>query len=215
MRKPENKAKTIAVGGQRFGALLFSLEEILTVIAAQPERSLAIIRRRVAGLTEAELTRFLLRTRRAVGLRGEVGLLVTASRELQALNRRFRKMNKPTDVLTFPAAPNLLPGFAGDVAISAEIAARNARRLGHTVADEVRVLTLHGVLHLAGYDHEQDNGEMERKETRLRKSLGLPSALIERVRSQHSQAHLQKGSEVAHGHKPIRPPVARASRKSR
>ena len=161
-------------------ALLFSLEEILTTIAAKPE-SLVIIQRRVAGLTEAELAKFLSRTRRAARLEGEVSLLVTTSRELQGLNRRFRKMNKPTDVLTFPAAADLLPGFAGDVAISAEIAARNARRLGHTVADEVRVLTLHAVLHLAGYDHEHDDGEMERKEARLRKLLGLPVGLIERV----------------------------------
>jgi probable rRNA maturation factor len=71
-------------------------------------------------------------------------------------------------------------GFAGDVAISAEIAARNARRLGHTAADEIRILTLHAVLHLAGYDHEQDNGQMERKEQRLRRSLELPIGLIER-----------------------------------
>jgi probable rRNA maturation factor len=73
-----------------------------------------------------------------------------------------------------------MKGFAGDVAISAEIAAQNARRLGHTVADEIRILTLHAMLHLAGYDHERDNGEMERKEARLRKSLGLPVGLLER-----------------------------------
>ena len=149
-------------------------------IAAQPEKSVVIIQRRNAGLIEAELMQFLLRARRAVGLRGEVSLLVSGNRELQALNRRFRKKNKATDVLTFPAAPNLLQGFAGDIAISAEIAAHNARRLGHSVGDEVRVLILHAMLHLAGYDHEHDDGEMERKETRLRKSLGLPIGLIER-----------------------------------
>jgi probable rRNA maturation factor len=83
-------------------------------------------------------------------------------------------------VLSFPAIPGLMEDFAGDVAISAEIAARNARRLGHTAAEEIRILTLHGLLHLAGYDHERDGGEMERKEARLRKSLGLPVGLIER-----------------------------------
>jgi len=72
------------------------------------------------------------------------------------------------------------PGFAGDVAISAEIARQNARRLGHTAAEEIKILVLHGMLHLAGYDHELDNGEMEREEARLRKSLGLPVGLIER-----------------------------------
>ena len=144
------------------------------------ERALVIIQERVAGLNEAALTKFLARARRAAGLRGAVSVLVTSSRELQGLNHRFRGKNKPTDVLSFPAMPGLMQGFAGDVAISAEIAAQNARRLGHTVADEIRILTLHAVLHLAGYDHERDHGEMERKEARLRKSLGLPVGLIER-----------------------------------
>jgi probable rRNA maturation factor len=76
--------------------------------------------------------------------------------------------------------PGLRKGFAGEVAISAEIAARNARRLGHTVGAEIKILTLHAVLHLAGYDHEHDKGEMEREEKRLRKALGLPVGLIER-----------------------------------
>ena len=115
-----------------------------------------------------------------VGLRGAVSVLVTSNRELQGLNRRFRGKNKPTDVLSFPAMPGLMRGFAGDVAISSEIAALNARRLGHTAAEEIRILALHAVLHLAGYDHELDDGEMERKETRLRKTLGLPVGLIER-----------------------------------
>src|SRR5271170_38667 len=142
--------------------------------------SLVIIQERVAGLSEAALAKFVARARRAAGLRGAVSVLVTSSRELQGLNRRFRGKNKPTDVLSFPAMPGLMPGFAGDVAISAEIAARNARRLGHTAAEEIRILTLHAVLHLAGYDHEQDDGEMERTEARLRKFLGLPVGLIER-----------------------------------
>ena len=145
---------------------------------------MVIIQEKVAGLTEAGLAKFLTRARRAAGLRAAVSVLVTSSRELQGLNHRFRGKNKPTDVLSFPAMPGLMRGFAGDVAISAEIAARNARTLGHTVGEEIRILTLHAVLHLAGYDHELDDGEMERKETRLRKSLGLPVGLIERrVRS--------------------------------
>jgi probable rRNA maturation factor len=142
---------------------------------------LVIIQERVAGLSELALAKFVTRARRSVALRGEVNVLITSSRELQGLNHRFRGKNKPTDVLSFPAIPSLTRGFAGDVAISAEIAARNARRLGHTVAEEVRILSLHGVLHLAGYDHELDDGEMERKEVRLRKALGLPAGLIERT----------------------------------
>jgi probable rRNA maturation factor len=145
-----------------------------------PEKGLVIIQERVAGLNEAALAKFVARARRVAGLRGAVSVLVTSSRELQGLNHRFRGKNKPTDVLSFPAMPGLMHGFAGDVAISAEIAARNARRLGHTVAEEIRILTLHAVLHLAGYDHERDNRKMERKEARLRKSLGLPVGLIER-----------------------------------
>ena len=138
------------------------------------------IQRRVAGLSEVALAKFVGRARRASGVRGVVSVLVTSSRELQALNHRFRRQNKATDVLSFPAMPGLAPGFAGDVAISAEIAKQNARRLGHTAGEEIRILVLHGLLHLAGYDHEVDNGEMQRKEARLRKSLGLPVGLIER-----------------------------------
>ncbi|HYN15247.1 MAG TPA: rRNA maturation RNase YbeY, partial [Terriglobales bacterium] len=69
----------------------------------------------------------------------------------------------------------------GDIAISAEFGARNARRLGHSPADELKILILHGLLHLAGYDHETDGGAMARKEARLRRALGLPTALIERT----------------------------------
>ena len=141
---------------------------------------MVIIQERVAGLTEAALAKFVTRARKAAGVRGAVSVLVTSNPELQGLNRRFRGKNKPTDVLSFPAMPGLMRGFAGDVAISAEIAAVNARRLGHTAAEEIRILALHAVLHLAGYDHELDDGEMERKETRLRKALGLPAGLIER-----------------------------------
>jgi probable rRNA maturation factor len=153
---------------------------LLFIWAHSHGEGLVIIQERVAGLTEATLAKFVTRARRAAGLRGAVSVLVTNSRELQGLNHRFRGKNKPTDVLSFPAMPGLMRGFAGDIAISAEIAARNARRLGHTAAEEIRILTLHAVLHLAGYDHELDDGEMERKEARLRKSLGLPAGLIER-----------------------------------
>ena len=141
---------------------------------------MVIIQEKVPGLSEAALAKFVTRARRGSGLRGAVSVLVTSSRELQTLNRRFRGKNKPTDVLSFPALPGLMPDFAGDVAISAEIAAENARQLGHAVAEEIRILTLHAILHLAGYDHELDDGQMEREEARLRKSLGLPLALIER-----------------------------------
>jgi probable rRNA maturation factor len=125
------------------------------------------------------LLRFVTRARRAARLEKMVNVLVTTSRELQRFNRRFRRKNRATDVLSFPAAPGIA-GFAGDVAISGEIAARNAAELGHATAEEIKILALHGILHLAGYDHEKDDGEMARKEAQLRRSLGLPVGLIER-----------------------------------
>jgi probable rRNA maturation factor len=140
-----------------------------------------IFRKRLPGLAPTALTRFLLRARRAAGLRGQVNVLITGNRELQELNRRFRGKNHPTDVLSFPSSAS--DGLAGEIAISAEIASQNAHRLGHNPADEIRILVLHGVLHLAGYDHERDRGEMAAKEQRLRKKLGLPSGLIERAAS--------------------------------
>jgi probable rRNA maturation factor len=141
-----------------------------------------ILKKPVAGLDEAALERFLRRARRAVGLRGKVAVLVTTNRALRVLNGRFRGKDRPTDVLSFPAEALAASDFAGDVAISAEMAAKNARRLGHAAKEEIKILALHGVLHLAGYDHERDQGEMARREEGLRKQLGLPVALIERNR---------------------------------
>jgi probable rRNA maturation factor len=136
----------------------------------------------VAGLSEAALLKFVQRASRMVGLRGVVNFLITGNRELRELNHRFRGKDTPTDVLSFPPVLALRDGFAGDVAISAEMAVQNSRRLGHSAAEEIKILALHGVLHLAGFDHERDHGEMARKELRLRRSLGLPAGLIERTR---------------------------------
>ena len=145
--------------------------------------SMVIFHKAVAGLTETALARFTTRAQRAVGLRGEVSILVAGSDELQALNGRFRGQHRPTDVLSFPAMSGAV-GLAGDLAISADLAAMNAKRLGHTTAEEIQILILHGLLHLAGYDHEQDQGEMARQELRLRQRLRLPGGLIERYHSQ-------------------------------
>ena len=123
---------------------------------------------------------------RATGLQGAVTILITGNRQLRALNSHFRKGKYATDVLSFPAPP-FSNGFEGDVAISIDIAADNARVLGHSVEDELRVLILHGVLHLAGYDHESDDGEMGEKELQLRKKLGLPVALIQRAEKPKSK----------------------------
>jgi probable rRNA maturation factor len=126
------------------------------------------------------LSRFATRAQRALGLKGEVNICVTSNREMQALNRRFRKKNKPTDVLSFPADGK---GVAGDIAISLEIAAANAAELGHSLETEVKILIVHGMLHLAGYDHETDKGEMQAREAFLREKLKLPVGLIERSQS--------------------------------
>jgi probable rRNA maturation factor len=149
---------------------------------------LVIFRKRIAGLSRATLERFVLRARRAVRLRDSVNVLVTSSAELRSLNRRFRGKDKRTDVLSFPSQPALLSKTrrtAGEVAISADIARENAARLGHSVADEVKVLALHGILHLAGFNHERDNGEMARKEIRLRRQLKLEASLIERTEARN------------------------------
>jgi probable rRNA maturation factor len=98
------------------------------------------------------------------------------------LNRRFRGKDRATDVLSFSAAADdARKRFAGELAISAEMAAENARAFGHPAAVEIKVLVLHGVLHLAGYDHERDGGEMARCEEELRARLGLPPGLIGRT----------------------------------
>ena len=149
---------------------------------------MVIFRKRIAGLNRSTLERFVLRARRMVGLRETVNVLVTNSSELRALNRRFRRADKATDVLSFASAQverGRARPVAGDVAISADIARENAARLGHSVADEVKILALHGILHLAGFDHERDNGEMARQENRLRRQLNLVAALIERTHPSH------------------------------
>jgi probable rRNA maturation factor len=142
--------------------------------------SMIILHRVSPGISEAALGRFLAKAKRAAGVRGSINVLVSGNRELRSLNKRFRGKDQPTDVLSFP--PEFAAGdFSGDVAISLEIARKNARLLKHTVAKELKILVLHGVLHLAGHDHESDHGEMAQLEERLRKQLHLPTALIERT----------------------------------
>ena len=140
-----------------------------------------IFQKRVADLTELALGRFLARARRAAGLKGTVNVLLTTSAEMKSLNRRFRGKDKPTDVLSFPAEPDAGKQLAGEIAISAEIASHNAHALGHSPAEEVKILVLHGVLHLRGYDHQCDNGQMARREKHMRAKLHLPLGLIERT----------------------------------
>lgn len=133
------------------------------------------------GLSKGGLTRFVREAQRTVGLAGEVDVLLADDRTLRRLNREFRGKDRATDVLSFPAAEELAGECAGDLAISLETAARQAREHGHELRDEVRVLLLHGLLHLSGMDHETDHGEMAAREAELRERLRLKSGLIERV----------------------------------
>ena len=133
------------------------------------------------GLSRGGLTRFLRSAQAAAGLRGEVDVLLADDLTLRRLNRNFRGKNKATDVLSFPAAPELAGAHAGDLAISLETAGRQAAEYGHSVRDEVRILLLHGVLHLLGLDHETDTGEMAEQEAELRCRLRLPAGLIARA----------------------------------
>jgi probable rRNA maturation factor len=112
---------------------------------------------------------------------GTVTLAITTDRGIRRLNRTWRALDTATDVLSFPAGDN--PGpvrHLGDLVISRETAARQARHEGHPLSTELRVLALHGLLHLLGYDHEHDSGRMARIERRLRRQGGLPAGLIER-----------------------------------
>jgi probable rRNA maturation factor len=132
------------------------------------------------ALSNSGLSRFLNRARAAVGLSGEVDVLLADDGTLRRLNKTFRGKNKSTDVLSFPAAENDQQ-IAGDLAISLETAACQATTYGHSLRDEVRVLLLHGLLHLSGLDHETDHGEMAAREAELRRELRLPNTLIERA----------------------------------
>ena len=122
--------------------------------------------------------------------RGDLSVAIVSDRRMRALNRQFRGKDSVTDVLSFPASQSAgstpaalsAAGFLGDIVIAEGVAARQARDAGHSVQTELRVLSLHGLLHLLGYDHDADDGKMARAETRLRKKAGLPEGLIERSR---------------------------------
>ena len=157
------------------------------------------------ALSKAGLARFLNRARAAVGIEGEVHVLLADDATLRRLNRTFRGKNKATDVLSFPAEKKRWASrsrrkksykegadntggaeksrakqesrpaerYLGDIAIAPETARRYAKKNGRSLGHELRVLILHGVLHLLGYDHETDRGEMDRIERKVRRRFGL------------------------------------------
>ncbi len=147
---------------------------ILIEPAIQTQFGRALRRRRLASFLEEAAA--------ATGLKGEVSVLLTTDEDIRRLNRRFRRKDQATDVLSFPAPAPLdrRNPVAGDLAISVETAARQAAQLEQPLATELQILILHGLLHLAGYDHETDSGQMARKEATLRRRLGLDAGLIER-----------------------------------
>jgi probable rRNA maturation factor len=111
--------------------------------------------------------------------RGEVTVALISDARMRTLNRAYRGKDYATDVLSFRVEDDR---FLGDIAIATGVAQRQADEAGHPVGTELKVLALHGLLHLLGYDHERDDGKMKRAEMRLRKAAGLKEGLIERGR---------------------------------
>lgn len=137
---------------------------------ADPQLEVVVVnRQRRRRIGAARLRRVLEGASRELGVRGEVALVFGGDRLLRRLNRRYRGRDRTTDVLSFPGAGG--EEGLGDVVISVEAAGRNARGLGRTLGQELDVLALHGFLHVLGYDHESDDGTMERLERRLRRRL--------------------------------------------
>jgi probable rRNA maturation factor len=146
-------------------------------------------RQSVVRIAAPQLLEFLRAVKRELKLNGaELSVCFVSNREMARLNQSFRGKRGPTDVLSFPAGNGVRqrsgkaenhtseeqsPSYLGDIAIAPQVAQRNARLSGRATFTELRILILHGVLHLLGYDHETDDGQMERLERRLRERLGL------------------------------------------
>ncbi len=147
-------------------------------------------RQRQIRIALAELQRFLSRARRALHLpAGSFSICLVTDAQIARWNRSYRGKSGATDVLSFPAELARKPrrrknsrpsgnqsadgNYLGDIAIAPAVARRNALRLGRTFEEEMRILVLHGMLHLMGYDHETDSGQMDRREKRVRRELGL------------------------------------------
>jgi probable rRNA maturation factor len=142
----------------------------LSVIVTSPDGSRVSTRGLATWLQKAAPAR----------ARGEVTVALISEGRMRTLNRAYRGKDYATDVLSFPADDR---SFLGDIAIATGVAQRQADEAGHPLGTELRVLALHGLLHLLGYDHERDNGRMTRAEARLRKAAGLEEGLLERSRS--------------------------------
>ena len=137
-------------------------------------------RQRKVRFDESEFRSFLGQLSRGIARGREFAVVVGSDDALRRANRIYRGKRAATDVLSFPDGDD---GRLGDILISAGRAQRQAERFGHRIEDEFKVLVLHGVLHLLGYDHESDDGRMRRAETRWRRKFGLPAGVVERAES--------------------------------
>jgi probable rRNA maturation factor len=147
---------------------------------SSPDGSTVRFRRIPPDFRRRTVERFARRLQKEVAKGQPFDCLVTGDADLRRLNRQFRGLDYPTDVLSFPAARPA--AHLGDLAISLGRARAQAREFGHDIEHEVEILMLHGLLHLLGFDHETDGGRMARAEKRWRTRLGLATGLIERVR---------------------------------
>ena len=116
----------------------------------------------------------------------EIELIVTDNKTIQTLNKEYRYKDKATDVLSFPIETTFddgnIPGMPlGSIVISADLVKERSAEYGHTMEDELSLLFIHGLLHLLGFDHEVDNGEMRMKEKNIIETFALPSSLIVRT----------------------------------
>ena len=110
----------------------------------------------------------------------DIELILTTDEEIKELNKTYRNKDKATDVLSFPLED--IPGMPlGSIVISVDTAKKEAKKFGHSVEDEIKLLFIHGLLHLLGYDHEVDNGEMREKEKEIIEKFNLPKSLIVRT----------------------------------
>ncbi len=135
-------------------------------------------RQRAVRFRQAEIVRFARQLRRRVARGREFAVCIASEDALRRANRQFRGRPHATDVLSFPDGGR---GRLGDILISARRAQAQARERGHAVEEELKILLLHGILHLLGHDHERDHGEMRRLERSWRRRLGLSAGLIERA----------------------------------
>jgi probable rRNA maturation factor len=169
---------------------------------SSPDGSTVTFRRVPAEVRPLALRRFARRLQRDLCAGRSFDCLVTSDAELQRLNRDFRGKDYTTDVLSFPNGGTgdvACPPSLGDIAISHHRARSQARACGHSSETEIRILMLHGVLHLLGMDHETDRGRMARAERRWRARFGLPGSLIERSFPSAAQGRKIVAHGASHG----------------